>query len=61
MEKGALHMLWAIIVAFFSGGFLGFFLACLVCSRRTTERNVSFPEPVYRYPLHSESGKFLAN
>jgi len=54
-------MLWAIIVAFFFGGFLGFFLACLVCGSRTTERNVSFPGRFYRYPLHPVSGKFLAN
>ncbi len=53
-------MLWAIIVAFSFGGFLGFILACLVCSR-TMGRNVSFPERFYRYPVHSESGKFLAN
>jgi hypothetical protein len=54
-------MIWTIIAAFFFGGFLGFFLACLVRGSRTTERNVSFPGRLYRYPLHSVSGKFLAN
>jgi ABC-type nitrate/sulfonate/bicarbonate transport system permease component len=54
-------MLFAIIIAFVIGGSLGFLMACLLCSSRTTERNVYFPERFYRDPLHPASGKFLAN
>ncbi len=54
-------MLFAIIIAFFIGGFLGFLMACLLCSSRTTETKVYFLERFYRDPLHPTSGKFLAN
>jgi hypothetical protein len=54
-------MLLAIIVAFFIGGSVGFFMACLLCSRRTTEWNDSFPERFYQDPLRPVSGRFLAN
>lgn len=53
-------MILAIIAAFIFGGSLGFFLACLLCSGRTMERNESFPERFYRNPMHPASGRFLA-
>ena len=54
-------MLLAVIVAFLFGGFLGFFMACLLCSSKMSGRDGSFPERSYRVPLHPASGKFLAN
>jgi hypothetical protein len=54
-------MVFAIIIAFFIGGSLGFLMACLLCSGRTTERKVHLPERFYRGPFHPTSGKFLAN
>ncbi len=53
-------MLLIIIAAFFFGGFIGFFMACLLCSGKTMERNESFPERFYRNPLHSAPGRFSA-
>jgi hypothetical protein len=54
-------MVLAIIIAFWVGGSLGFFMACLLCSSRTTERNHPSPQRFYRAPLQRVSGKFLAN
>jgi hypothetical protein len=54
-------MLLAIIIAFILGGSVGFFLACLVCSGRTTHWSDSLPERFYQDPLRPVSGKFLVN
>jgi len=53
-------MLLIIIAAFFFGGFIGFFMACLLCSGRAMERYESFPGRIYRSPLHMASGRFSA-